>query len=229
MLTKRLMAVKDAVGKCDTLFDVGTDHGYVPISLIMDKKVKYAVASDVNQGPIENAKKNIDNMGLGGVIETRISDGISSMRDNEADVVVIAGMGGILISKILDKDIKKSRTVKTFILQPMNSSDVLRKYLYENDFKIIKEIAVSEDDKVYNILKVVNEKDKAYEKESMYYIGRPELFDLDNNETRIYINSKKEQYGRALEGLLKAENKDYSKINLYKEIIELAEEFYESK
>ena len=100
-ITERLKKCGAMVEKGSKIADVGTDHAYLPIYLIKEKKATHAIACDLREGPLENAKKNIKKFGLEEKIETRLSNGLENIKENEADEVIIAGMGGILISEIL--------------------------------------------------------------------------------------------------------------------------------
>ena len=146
----KLIAVK--VPECNTVCDIGTDHAYIPIYLMEKGICKKAIASDSKAGPLKIAAKNIEEHGFAGTIETRLCDGLDGIGPDEADVIVIAGMGGLLISEILGKGIEKARKAGLLILQPMNSAEVLRKWLYENGFDILNEELAAENDKLYNVI-----------------------------------------------------------------------------
>ena len=160
MLTERLEKIKNLVEKSNIVLDVGTDHGYVPISLINEKRASKVIAADINEGPLKNAQKNIRLAGLSEVIETRLGSGLVPLKKGEADTVIIAGMGGILIADILKESYEKAIIAEKLILQPMYSQEVLRAYLIENGFEIIKEYLVRENDKIYNILESKPGKEK---------------------------------------------------------------------
>ena len=102
-LSERLQAVADFVTPQSRLADVGTDHAYVPIYLAEKKIISRAIAMDVVDGPLQRARENIAVHRLEAVIETRKSDGLEALKPGEADTVVIAGMGGLLICRILEQ------------------------------------------------------------------------------------------------------------------------------
>ncbi|MBR2471176.1 MAG: SAM-dependent methyltransferase, partial [Clostridia bacterium] len=102
-LTVRLKTVADLAGKSVSLADIGTDHAYIPIYLMQKGLISKAVAADINKGPLERADKNIRKAGLSDKIVLRQSDGLDNIKDNEAETVVIAGMGGEIISHMLEK------------------------------------------------------------------------------------------------------------------------------
>ena len=100
-LSKRMKAVSSMVTPGGMLADIGTDHGYVPISLVQRKKVKRAIAMDVNIGPLQRANEHIREFKLEEYIETRLSDGVEKLEVGEVDSILIAGMGGELVIRIL--------------------------------------------------------------------------------------------------------------------------------
>ena len=170
-LSKRMQAIANLITPCDTLADVGTDHGYIPIYAVLEKIVKKAIAMDVNKGPIERAKGHIREYGLDAYIDTRLSDGVSQLLPGEADVVVIAGMGGGLMQKILDEGQKVFDTVSEVILQPQSEIDKFRYYLADHGWRIEKEDMVFEDGKYYPMMRVRHgEMERPDELEALYGI-----------------------------------------------------------
>ena len=97
-LNARLRAVADFVCGGALVVDVGCDHAILPIELVKENRVKKVIACDIGEGPISSAKKNIEKAELSSVIETRLSDGLKEISPDEVDHIVIAGMGGDLIS-----------------------------------------------------------------------------------------------------------------------------------
>ena len=153
-LKGRLQAIADKVPACNILADIGTDHAYIPIFAIEKSICKKAVATDVKPGPVRIAQRNIERFGFEKHIDTRLGDGLVPLMENEAEVIVIAGMGGILIQEILEKSLKTAQSAQILVLQPMNMVEVLRKWLNDNGFDIIDENLVEETNKIYNILVV---------------------------------------------------------------------------
>ena len=227
MLTNRLETVKNLVEKSDTVFDVGTDHGYVPISLIKEKRANRVIAADINIGPLDNAKKNIRLAGLSEKIELRLGSGICPMQKDEADTVIIAGMGGILISEILNESYEKAQCVNKFILQPMYSQDYLRKYLINNGFKIVKEILSKENEKIYNILVVTpGKEEKNYDNESFLILGHPDNHNKDDIYN-YYIKLRTKQALNVLDKLNNAKSDKEEDKNRLKTFLLDVEKYYE--
>lgn len=148
-LKPRLNMASEMVRTGSRIADIGTDHAYLPVVLIMNKKIPHAIAADLRKGPLENARQTVEANSVEEKIELRLSDGLEKILPNEVDDIVIAGMGGILISEILSKaEWIKNKSIK-LILQPQSHSENLRKFLFDNGFEIMQETACFEDDKVY--------------------------------------------------------------------------------
>ena len=143
-LSERLELVLSFVEPGESAADVGTDHGHVPVELVRRTIVKKAVAMDVRKGPLSRATENIALAGLADKIETRLSDGVAKLQPGEADSVVIAGMGGELIIKILENGRHMWDSVKQWVLSPQSEIFKVRRWLFENGFVIRKEEMVRE-------------------------------------------------------------------------------------
>ncbi|KNF09330.1 tRNA (adenine(22)-N(1))-methyltransferase TrmK [Gottschalkia purinilytica] len=170
-LSPRLKAIASYVKKGDIVADIGTDHGYIPVYLVNNNISEKIIASDINEGPLNNAIEYIKKNKLQNEIDTRLGDGLNSINPNEVDTVIIAGMGGLLIAEILEESKEVTKSIKNFILQPMVAVDELRRYLYDNEFKIIDEKLAKEGDKLYHILYVQHGKDEL-EKEIYFEVGK---------------------------------------------------------
>ncbi|WP_162140078.1 tRNA (adenine(22)-N(1))-methyltransferase [Haploplasma axanthum] len=157
---KRIDALVDETKGINTLLDIGCDHGLVIKKAFENKNIKKAIASDVNEMPLESAKKNLK----GFDVEFIVSNGFENIKD-KFDGVVIAGMGAMLISNILEKAPEGDIT---YILQANSKLEVLREYLSNNNFKIIDEIVVFEKF-YYIIIRAVRGNEKLNEKE--LYLG----------------------------------------------------------
>jgi len=154
-LSKRLSAVAEFVTPGGCLVDVGTDHGYVPIALLEQKKISSAIAMDVNRGPLERAREHIAQYQMGDYIETRLSDGLHALRAGEGDSLLIAGMGGGLTIRILSEGEPLLSGFRELILEPQSDIDRVRAWLLEHGFFLAQENFVEEDGKYYPILRAV--------------------------------------------------------------------------
>ena len=114
------------------LADIGTDHAYVPIALVQRQKIKGAIAMDINEGPLARAQEHIRAARLEKYIQTRLSDGAEALLPNEADSILIAGMGGELILHILTEGELVCSTAKELILQPQSEIHKVREYLRQH-------------------------------------------------------------------------------------------------
>ena len=141
----RLLSAVPYLTRGGRIVDVGTDHAYLPIYLILQGLVAHALACDVNQGPINSARANIAAAGLDGVVETRLTDGLHGVEDFCPDNVLIIGMGGELIVKILSEAPWIRNGGIGLVLQPMSRASVLRRWLTENGFSITGETITFED------------------------------------------------------------------------------------
>ena len=154
-LSKRLGAVASYVQKGSRLADVGSDHAYLPLFLVENGIIDYAVAGEVVQGPYQSALKNVAQAGQLEQIQVRLANGLSAIESSDQiDTITIAGMGGRLIADILEADLAKLAGVQRLILQPNNREDELRIWLEAHGFQIVAEEMVTENQKFYEILVV---------------------------------------------------------------------------
>ena len=153
-LSERLEMVLSFVEPGESAADVGTDHGHVPVELVRRGIVKKAVAMDVRKGPLSRAAENIALAGLSEKIATRLSDGVAKLLPGEADSVVIAGMGGELMLRILRDGAHVRNSVKHYILSPQSELSVFRHGLEELGFSIVEEEMLLDEGKYYVILHV---------------------------------------------------------------------------
>ncbi len=150
IIDSRMKCIADCVRQDAVLADIGTDHGKLPIYLIQTGKIKKAVAADINEMPLQKAQSNIEKYGLGGFIDTYLTDGLVGIEKFSPSDVVIAGMGGELIAQILDNQTIEKTNVK-YILQPMTKEDELRIWLCKNGYEIVDEKLVKEN-KLYQVI-----------------------------------------------------------------------------
>lgn len=150
-LSKRLSAILSLIPEGARVADIGTDHAYLPIALAASGRAKSIIACDIHKGPLAVAAKNLAVSGAEGV-DLRLGDGLSPVREGEADTIVIAGMGGEVIASILAAaDWVKTRR-PLLLLQPMTSAEELRCFLSDGGFSIRRELAVEDAGRVYAII-----------------------------------------------------------------------------
>ena len=157
-LSNRLKAIGEWIDKAQVVGDIGSDHGYLMAYLAQNNKIEKGIASDINEGPVNNCKQTIALYDLSDRIEVRLGGGFQPYKVGELDLAVIAGMGGELIVEIFKASPEIVQDISAFILQPMTGQEVLRSFLLENNFNIIKEKVVWEDRRCYEILYVCHGK-----------------------------------------------------------------------
>ena len=159
-LSPRLAAIAARVPPGFRLADIGTDHAYLPAYLLLEGTIPSAVASDVNRGPLDRGRETARQAGVEEKIDFRLSDGLNGLEADEADVIVIAGMGGELIARILSE--APWTREKLLLLQPMTAQPELRRWLNGNGYRIEGEAVVREGQKLYVILTVRGGTDEPY-------------------------------------------------------------------
>nr|WP_302595357.1 class I SAM-dependent methyltransferase [uncultured Cellulosilyticum sp.] len=169
-LSNRLATLTKYVPQGSSVIDVGTDHAYVPIYLIKNNIVTSCMATDINKGPLVKAQQNIDKYRISN-IRLKQTSGLQGITEEDGNVIMISGMGGYLIIDILKAAMPVVKAAKRLILQPQQDIDQVRKFLHDNDFKIVTEDFAKDDDKYYTIL-VVEKGKEAYDKEYEYLFGK---------------------------------------------------------
>ena len=151
-LNSRLAAIAGMVPPDTIIADVGTDHAYLPIWLVKKKVCPKAVAMDIRRGPLDRARENMCRYQVEDKISLRLSDGLEQLSPGEADIIVIAGMGGELISRILSRAQWLKQTSSRLILQPMSAAAELRMWLSEEKYRLQREIAVMDAGRIYTVM-----------------------------------------------------------------------------
>jgi tRNA (adenine22-N1)-methyltransferase len=154
-ISARLYSIAKLIPAGLRVADIGSDHAYLPTYLVQTGKSPFVVAGEVNEGPYNAAKKQIEEAGLQKYVQVRKGDGLSVLREGEADVIVIAGMGGGLITQILQEGRDKLKKAKQLVLQPNVGEELVRSFALEHGWQLIAEEMVEEDDHIYEILSFV--------------------------------------------------------------------------
>lgn len=215
MLDNRLKICADFVSGRGIAVDVGTDHAHLAAELINSGRCRKVIASDINEGPLESARKTVEKHGISDKVELVLSDGLENVDLEGVTDIVIAGMGGETIADII-------RAVSIFsddirlILQPMSKPELLRKMLYENNFGIVEEKGVEVGDKLYTVICAVPE----YENHRLLteYEAIAGFFADDDEAGRKFRQKESERLGRIAASLGKSgkteEYQHYSSLSL---------------
>lgn len=225
-ISNRLKTISDMVEDNSIIGDVGTDHGYIPIYLAKLHRIKYAIALDINKGPLEKAKKNIKDYNVQDYVETRLSNGLSEIKENEVDTIIIAGMGGTLIERILDEGSNIVCGVHRLILSPHSHVEDVRKKIHEFDFSITKEKLIKDEGKYYNIICAEKGKEKKYD-DIGYKYGKI-LIEEKSPLLKVKLQMERDKYTKVLETLNMQDTENasirqkeiVSELNILKEVLE---------
>lgn len=198
LLSKRMQMVADLVTRGGVLADIGCDHGFVSIYLIEKGICPKVIAMDVNEGPLLRAREHIEERGLTEYIDIRLSDGMEKLKMQEADSILIAGMGGRLVIKILSDYMDKAKALKEVILQPQSELHLVRRFLSEQGFHIVKEDMTEENGKYYPAIKAAwkeGETESLQEKEEWF---GPCLLKEKNSVLLEYLQREKAKFVQIL-------------------------------
>lgn len=173
ILSPRLAEAAKLVGKCNCFADIGTDHAYLPIYLLMTGACRIAIASDIGEGPLKRASAAVQKYNQ--TVSLRLGSGLSTLERDEADAIVIAGMGGLLIADILKSGTDRLGSSKKIVLQPMTAVPELRKFLADYGWRIESESIVKEGEKLYILMSVKMPPDSSFSEtysEAELFIGK---------------------------------------------------------
>lgn len=153
-LSKRLATVAQFVPENSRLADIGSDHAFLPIYLNHQKRIKAAIAGEVVAGPFEIAQQHVQNYGLQTTIDVRLGDGLEvlSPTADQIDCIVIAGMGGLLITEILERGQQHLNGHERLILQANITEPAVRQWLMQHNYQIIDEDIVAEENHIYEVI-----------------------------------------------------------------------------
>ena len=151
--SRRLDCIFDAVYPCKCAADIGCDHGLLSVALAVSEKAEHVIASDISEGSLDKAIKLVSEKGLEEKVECVLSDGLSHLKGRLLDVIIIAGMGGPLISGIIERGFDVAKGTKS-ILCPHSNADDLRIFLCGYGFEFLSEKTVREDRRFYPVMTV---------------------------------------------------------------------------
>lgn len=172
-LSNRLLAATGMVTKGNIVADVGCDHAYTSIYLCQEGIAPKVIAMDVNKGPLAGAKAHVEQAGLLEKIDLRLSDGLAALAPGEADTVLLCGMGGLLMIKILSAYPETTASMKELVLQPQSEIGEVRKFLHKQGYRITKEHMLKEEGKFYVMMRAEQCAEcQQYASECEYLYGR---------------------------------------------------------
>ena len=205
-LSPRLRAIAEQVPQGARLADVGTDHGYLPVWLLQGGCIDSAIAADLREGPLNRARETAQRFGVAEQISFRLCDGLSAIRPEEVDTVVIAGMGGETIASILEAA-PWTKEGALLLLQPMTGFAELRLWLQENGYQITGERIAREGKRLYNILSAKGGEMSPLSPAELW-AGRQN----DGPQRLEYLDMVRNKAQRALRGQQAAQAPDHSKV-----------------
>jgi len=218
-LDDRLQALADFVPKGSRVADIGTDHGYLALELVQSGKAEHVIASDKNTGPLEAAVRAVREAGLTKQVALREGDGLSVLKPGEVDTVCIAGMGGILMTEILDAQPEVVKSLDRLVLQPMNGAPELRRWLYRHYWHIVDETLAVDDGRIYEI--ICGEKGREKMPDALMLLIGPKLWEKKPALLRHHIEQLLFQSRRIAAGMEKSPRARRTK--KYREVQELIE------
>ena len=172
-LSNRLLAAAGMVTKGNIVADIGCDHAYTSIYLCQAGIAPKVIAMDVNKGPLVGARAHVEEAGLASQITIRLSDGLQKLAPGEADTVLLCGMGGLLMIKILSDFPEATASLKELVLQPQSEVGEVRMFLHKQGYEITKEHMLKEDGRFYVMMRAVKSTaPQAYETECDYLYGK---------------------------------------------------------
>lgn len=198
-ISRRLLAVAGLVSKGSALADVGCDHGYIPIYLLQKGQIPRAIAMDVNPGPLMRAQEHIRAWGMENYIETRLSDGVQALTKGEVQSIVIAGMGGPLMVKILTEGADVLTDIEELVLQPQSEIGHFRRFLAERGYCIVSENMVEEEGKYYPMMRAVRGSMK-YDTQAEALYGK-ELLRTKNPVLKEFLTKEQQNADRIFQRL----------------------------
>lgn len=203
-LSPRLLCCASLISG-DFVLDIGTDHAFLPVYLVMSGKCREAFATDIREGPLQTARNTLKKHGVSNAVKLVLTDGFANIPDKGITDVVIAGMGGESIRDILSADAAKWIERGTnLILQPMTKAEVLRTWLAESGFSVTKEVAVK-DTHVYSVMQAHFTGDKHSLTGAEPYVG---MLRRNDRLTRIYLAGVQERLHTKAHGLEDAGHTD---------------------
>ncbi|WP_175615657.1 tRNA (adenine(22)-N(1))-methyltransferase [Piscibacillus halophilus] len=171
-LSKRLEKVAGYIPPETNVFaDIGSDHAYLPCYVCLTHSSVKAIAGEVNVGPLEAAINQVKKYDLSNRIDVRLGNGLEVINPGEVDCIVIAGMGGTLITSILENGLSKLTSIKRLVLQPNIDAQSIREFAVKHQYEIIEEEILDEDGYIYEILVLESSSKAIHYSSKELYLG----------------------------------------------------------
>lgn len=196
-----MKAILSMVSPCDLAADIGCDHGYIPIALVVRGICSHCIASDIRPGPASTAEQNAKEYGVSDRVSVRIGNGLETVR--KADCIIISGMGGETILDILTSGKEKILPAQQLILGPQSEPGKVRERLASFNMKIAEELLICENGKYYPLIKAVHT-DENYRLTEEEKLFGPELLRKKDPVLREYLIKREQTLLMILEGIKNA-------------------------
>ena len=213
-LSERLTRVASNVKSGGVVADIGCDHGFTSIYMVQRGIALSAIAMDIGRGPLQMAKEHIHEYGMEDRISARLSDGAAGLVPGEADTILISGMGGALITKILSDSIPVVEAVDELVLSPQSEIYLVRHFLHEHGFRIAHEEMLFEAPKYYVIIRAVRG-EESYDDEKYYIYGKG-LIDSHDSVFAAYLFSEEKRLSGVIKSLQGKKLSEASELKLEK-------------
>ena len=198
-LAKRLAALSGHVPPGSVVADIGTDHALLPIYLLESGICRRVIATDVKPGPLQSAKQAVAACSWTDSVDLRLGDGLRPLTAGEAEVIVLAGMGGKTIIDILAAAPSILTGTQRLILQPMTGAEGLRMWLATNGWRLTKEELILEGSRIYQV--IVAEHGRETETEPLLLSLGPRLLEEREQLLPMYLEQVIQRYRLILNGL----------------------------
>lgn len=228
IIPRRLKTISSYLSLGTIFADIGSDHAFLPVYVCLHDPSAYAIAGEVNQGPYERAIETVNKYHLNNVVDVRLGDGLAIVQPGEINELVIAGMGGTLISSILEEGKKKLSLVKKIIVQPNIQARKVRQWLEKNNYLITDETIIKENNHFYEIIvsKSSNSSRKKLPKEAREkeYIFGPILLQNKTPQFHQKWTEEKIKLEKIINQMKRARVSDDSKIKQFEKELTWIEE-----
>lgn len=187
--SKRIEILSSLIKEGESVADIGTDHGWLPILLIEREKSPWVIASDISAKSLKKLDGKLSDSKYSSKIRALVSDGLKEFKEPYPETLVMAGMGGDLIIKILEESIEKVRLSQGLVFQANTKRDELRRFLHSNGWFIVEEKAFFDEGIYYNIFRAEKGRENSYE-DFEYRYGKL-LVDNKNQALKEYLLKEK--------------------------------------